>query len=431
MTDAEGRNQQMKKNKYILIPAIFVLLVLALKLQSFKSDPADTTIAKKPEQASQPIYNPLAEIQSALHEFDSLLAINFKESGIVGGAAVVTYKGEIALLKCYGVRKAGDAAPVDKNTVFRLASVSKPITGLLAGILDDEGVVKLDDHVVDYLPNLRLKDAKSTRELQVRHLLSHTSGLIPHAYDLMVEDKVPLEKIMERLNQVDITAPPGELYGYQNVIYSIYDPVVRTKTEKSFDIVMHEKVFEPFEMKDASTGFEAFKANPNKAYPHYNRGHNRYAPMRLNDRYYSTVPAAGVNASISDLGQLLAHLTNPDSKVLSGNARETVFTPQVKSPLRRTYFRSWGRGIQSKQYSIGWRIVNYKGRKVAYHGGYVLGYKAEIAYCEEEDFGIAYLCNSPNSNTAKAIPEILNLMFAEHDRLAMEKSEETGPGDKS
>jgi len=236
---------------------------------------------------------------------------------------------------------------------------------------------------------------------------------------------------MERLEQVDITAPPGELYGYQNVIYSIYDPVVRKKTKKPFDILMHEKVFEPFNMSDASTGFEAFKDNPNKAYPHYNRGHNRYAPMRLNDRYYSTVPAAGVNASISDLGQLLAHLTNPDSEVLSGHARETIFTPLVKSPLSRTYFRSWGRGIQSKQYSIGWRIVNYKGRKVAYHGGYVLGYKAEIAYCEEEDFGVAYLCNSPNSNTAKAIPELLNLMFAEHDRLAMEKSEKTGPGDKS
>ena len=419
----------MRKKNYILILAILALLIVALKLQSFKSDPV---ITLKPEQVSPPPpYNPLAEIQSALNEFDSLLDTNFKESGIVGGAAVVTYKGKIALLKCYGVRKAGDKAPVNKNTVFRLASVSKPITGVLAGILDDEGLVKLDDHVVDYLPNLRLKDPHSTRDLQVRHLLSHTSGLIPHAYDLMVEDKVPLEKIMERLNQVDITAPPGELYGYQNVIYSIYDPVVRTKTQKPFDILMHEKVFEPFNMSDASMGFEAFKDNPNKAYPHYNRGHNRYAPMRLNDRYYSTVPAAGVNASISDLGQLLAHLTNPDSEVLSGHARETIFTPLVKSPLSRTYFRSWGRGIQSKQYSIGWRIVNYKGRKVAYHGGYVLGYKAEIAYCEEEDFGVAYLCNSPNSNTAKAIPELLNLMFAEHDRLAMEKSDKTSPGDKS
>jgi len=419
----------MRKKNYIFILVTIVLIVAAFKLQSFKSDPDKP---EPPKEIPVPEYNPVIEIQSTLTQFDSLLELNFKESGIVGGAAVVTYKGKIALLKCYGVRKAGDKDAVNKNTVFRLASVSKSVTGVLAGILDDEGIVKLDDHVVDYLPNFNLKYPESTHDLQVKHLLSHTSGLIPHAYDLMVEDKVPLEKIMERLNQVDITAPPGELYGYQNVIYSIFDPIVKTKTHKSFDALIHEKVFEPLEMRDASTGFEAFKNNPNKAFPHYNRGHNRYAPMRLNDRYYSTAPAAGVNASISDLGQLLAHLTDPNSEVISKQARESIFTPQVKSPLSRTYFRSWGRGIQSKQYSIGWRIVNYKGRKVAYHGGYVLGYKAEIAYCEEEDFGIAYLCNSPNSATAKAVPEFLNLMFAEKDRLAaLEKEKETGTGDKS
>ncbi len=418
----------MRKKNYIFILAMLALIVVAFKLQSFKSEPVTKEL---PKETPAPPYNPVVEIQSTITQFDSLLEQNFKESGIVGGAAVVTYKGKIALLRCYGVRKAGDKAPVDKNTVFRLASVSKTITGVLAGILDDEGVVKLDDRVVDYLPEFNLKTPESTRELQVRHLLSHTSGLIPHAYDLMVEDKVPLKKIMDRLDQVDITAPPGKLYGYQNVIYSIYDPIVQTKTHKTFDALIHEKVFEPFEMKDASTGFQAFKNNPNKAYPHYNRGHNRYAPMRLNDRYYSTAPAAGVNASISDLGQLLAHLTDPDTKVISHHARETIFTPQVKSPLRRTYFRSWGRGIHSKEYSIGWRIVDYKGRKVAYHGGYVLGYKAEIAYCEDDDIGIAYLCNSPNSRTAKAIPEFLNLMFAEQDRLAMEKAEQNSTGDKS
>ncbi len=418
----------MRKKNYIFILVLVVMIAVAFKLQSFKSEPVEL---ESPKDIPAPEYNPIVEIQNTLTEFDSLLELNFREAGIVGGAAVVSYKGKIALLKCYGVRKAGDKDPVDQNTVFRLASVSKSITGVLAGILDDEGTVNLDDHVLDYLPHFSLKDPESTKALQIKHLLSHTSGLIPHAYDLMVEDKVPLEKIMQRLNQVDIAAPPGQLYGYQNVIYSIYDPIVRYKTHKSFDALIHEKVFVPFEMKDASTGFEAFKNNPNKAYPHYNRGHNRYAPMRLNDRYYSTAPAAGINASISDLGQLLAHLTSPDTKVISNRAREIIFTPQVKSPLSRTYFRSWGRGIQSKQYSIGWRIVNYKGRKVAYHGGYVLGYKAEIAYCEEEDFGIAYLCNSPNSATAKAVPELLNLMFAEQDRLALEKEKETTTGDKS
>lgn len=405
---------------------MLAMIIVAFKLQSFKSEPEKVSTEN---QITEPEYNPVIEIEATINEFDSLLNENFKNSGIVGGAAVVTYKGKIALMKCFGVRKAGENDPIDKNTVFRLASVSKSVTGVLAGILDDENVVNLDDKVVDYLPEFTLKDPASTQELTVRHLLSHTSGLIPHAYDLMVEDQVPLEKIMERLDEVDITAPPGQLYGYQNVLYSIYDPILKNKTDKSFDELISEKVFKPFEMNDASTGFESFESNPNKAYPHYNRGNNRYAPMRLNDRYYLTAPAAGVNASISDLGQLLAHLTNSD--LISTSARETIFTPQVKSPLRRTYFRSWGRGIQSKQYSIGWRIVDYKGHKVAYHGGYVLGYKAEIAYCEDSEVGIAYLCNSPNSETAKAIPAFLNLIFEKQDQLVMESKDAGNPVDKS
>jgi len=419
------------RKKYYLILIIAGLVIIGLKLFAFKGAKEQTSeVISEPEA---PAYNPVVEIEGTLQLFDSLLDANIKESGVVGAAAVITYKGKIALLKCYGVRKAGEPAPIDKNTIFRLASVSKSMTGVLASILDDEHIISLEDNVAEYLPNLELKNAKSTQELKVKHLLSHTSGLIPHAYDLMVEEHVPLDQILARLDQVDITAPPGEAYGYQNVLYSIYDPITQKKTHESFDEVIHEKLFGPFGMKDASTGFEAFKENTNKAYPHYNRGHNQFSPMRLNDRYYNTAPAAGVNASISDLGQFLINLTDPSSDAISEHARETVFTPQVKSPLSRAYFHSWGKGVQSKQYAIGWRIVDYKGHRVAYHGGFVSGYKAEIALCEEEEIGIALLCNSPSNETAQNIPTFLNLIFdqREQEKLAAEEAKEQAESDKS
>ncbi|WP_167613637.1 serine hydrolase domain-containing protein [Maribellus sediminis] len=417
----------MRKKRYYFVVILAVLLLIAFKMQSFKSQPVEVAQVEEP---TPPPYNPVIEIQNPLARFDSILDANVKASGVVGAAAVVTYKGKIALMKCYGVRKAGSNEPIDKNTIFRLASVSKSITGVLAGILDDEDIVDLDDRVIDYIPDFSLKTQKSTNELRIRHILSHTSGLIPHAYDLMVEDHVPLDKIIERLDEVDVTAAPGQLYGYQNVVYSIYDPITKAKTKKNYDALMQEKVFGPFGMHDASVGFDAFENDDNKAWPHFNKGHNRFSPMRLNDRYYNTAPAAGVNASISDLGNLLAQLTDPESKALSKHARETIFTPQVKSPLSRNYFRSWGRGIQSKQYSIGWRIVDYKGRRVAYHGGFVSGYKAEIAYCEDDEIGIAFLCNSPASETAKNIPAFLNILFEEQDRLAENKAAESA-ADKS
>lgn len=408
------------------------LAILAFKLQSFVGKEKAEAQAKQEVAAVESEYNPVVEIENTVTSFDSLLEQNLKESGTVGAAAVITYKGKIALVKCFGVRKAGEKNPVNENTVFRLASVSKSVTGVLAGILDEENIVKLDDRIVDYLPNFKLKNPEYTNQLTVRHLLSHTSGLIPHAYDLMVEDKVPLEKIIERLDQVDQTAAPGQLYGYQNVVYSIYDPITCAKTHQTFESVIKEKLFQPFGMADASVNFEDFKNNNNKAYPHYNRGHNHYSPMRLNDRYYTTAPAAGVNASISDLGHFLCALTDDNSEIFDTKARQTVFTPQVNSPLKRTYFRSWGHDVKSKRYGIGWRIVDYKGREIAYHAGYVLGYKAEIALCDEEDIGIAILSNSPNSATAKNIPTFLNMLFDYKEKIALQEQEnENSPENKS
>ena len=419
----------MIKRKQLYIPIIVILVIVAFKLQAFINP---TEIATEPvtKLVETPKPSHLNEIENIISEYDSILSSEVKKSGIVGAAIIITYKNEVALLRCFGVQKKGEKDAINKHTIFRLASVSKTITGVLAGILDDENLVDLDEKVVTYLPEFKLKNSESTNNISVRHLLSHTSGLIPHAYDLMVEDHVPLKKIMSRLNEVDIAAPPGKLYGYQNVVYSIYDPIASKQTDKSFNSLLNEKVFIPFGMSDASTGYDAFKNNDNKAYPHYNQGKNKYSPMRLNDRYYNTIPAAGINASISDLGQFLITLTNEDSKNFSNNARETVFTPQVNSLLKRTYFRSWDK-VQSKQYSIGWRIVGYKGRKVAYHGGYVSGYKAEIALCEEEDIGIAILTNSPNNSSAKTIPTFLNMLFEYKDALTMEENSKVNKQDKS
>ncbi|MBN1986532.1 MAG: beta-lactamase family protein [Prolixibacteraceae bacterium] len=397
----------MKRLRYLLVLVVVAVVIVAFRIKNVSADkvhsPEVDTIA-----VEAPKKEPL-EIESVIREYDSIISTEIINSGTVGSALVITYKDQVAFLKCYGVKKAGGKDSINENTIFRLASVSKTITGVLAGILDEENIISLDDRVVDYLPDFRLKNTESTRHLTVRNLLSHTSGLIPHAYDNMVEEKVPLGKIMNDLCLVDVSASPGKLYGYQNVMFSLYDTIAALKTKMKFDEIIHEKVFEPFEMKTASTGFHSFKNNPNKAFPHSGANGN-FRTLRLNDRYYSTAPAAGINASISDMAQFLLHLTNVNNSKIDNYIVQTVFTPQVQSPLRRTYLSRWDK-VDSKQYAIGWRIIGYKGRKVAYHGGYVQGYKTEIAYCEEENIGIAYLTNSPNPVASKTVPSFLNLLF--------------------
>jgi beta-lactamase class C len=85
-----------------------------------------------------------------------------------------------------------------------------------------------------------------------------------------------------------------------------------------------------------------------------------------------------------------------------------ISTPQVYTPLKRNYTRFWDT-IEARYYSFGWRIFDYKGKRILYHGGYVRGYRAEIAFCPEENTGIAFLLNSPNRLASQVVPTFFNL----------------------
>ena len=396
----------MKKTSFFGIVGIITLVLLVSGQQYVQSVPESL-----PEHDSlliSSVPGPI-DIENILAEYDSLISAEIKASNTVGAAVAIVYNNQVVLQKCFGLRKARTHDSIDENTIFRLASVSKPICGVLAGMLADENIICLDDKVTDYIPGLHFKSQSITNELRIKNILSHTSGLVAHAYDDLVEQKIPLCQIMSQLPLANTTSNPGELYSYQNVMFSLYDSIVAFKTGKHYSEVLKEKLFVPFGMNDASTGFEEFKNHQNKALPH-----SGITPIKMNDRYYNTTPAAGVNASISDMKNFLLTLLSDTTKI-NNRIEEVIFTPQIETNLSRGYFSQWEK-VDSKAYGIGWRIVDYKGRRIAYHGGYVKGYRAEIALCKAENFGIVYLSNSPSAIAARSVPEFINRLFEFKDK---------------
>jgi beta-lactamase class C len=392
----------MKKHIKYIYPVVVIIFILLLAFRS-STEPICNI------EEEDKILLPPTKQELAIQKFDSLFTIELDSSGIVGAAVAIVDNNHIYLLKCYGVKEAGSNDSIDENTLFRLASVSKAVTGVLAGMLLNDSIINLDDKVTDYLPGFVLKDSINTADLTIRHILSHTSGLVPHAYDNLAEAKVPFSVIMDSLKRVNISAKPGELYGYQNVVFSLIDTIACVETQKTFDDIIHERLFQPFGMPNASTGFLAFKENQNIACPHVRTTYG-YRPINLNDRLYNTIPAAGINASIYDMAMLLQNLLKYNSVNGQINYLDTVFSEQVYTPLSWKYFRKWDK-VQSRHYGLGWRLVGYKNHKIAYHGGYVRGYRAEVAFCKEENIGIVYLSNSPNGLASLSIPMFLNMFF--------------------
>ncbi len=353
--------------------------------------------------------NDPSSLSPPFREFVQFMEQELDSTNTVGAAFTIVHGGEVVYTGTYGVREKGSLKEVDEHTLFRMASVSKGFAGVLASMLEQDGAFSLNDKVVEHYPGFLLKDSVNTADLTIRNLLSHTSGLVPYAFDNLVEADQDLTTIIERLDEVDISAPPGELYGYQNVMFSMLDPIVRKATGIPYKALLQEKIFNPLGMTDASAGPVYMDRNPNLAYPHV-RTKNGYVALQPHEGYYNVLPAAGVNASISDMSKWLLALLGYNPEWMPDTILSNISTPVIYTPLKWQYTRYW-KPFRERYYSLGWRIYNYQGRQIVYHGGYIRGYRAEIAFCPSEDVGIAFMQNSPNNLASRCVPTFMDLFL--------------------
>ena len=134
-----------------------------------------------------------------LPELDKLVEQTLKKTGVPGMAIAVVCKDQVVYLKGFGVREAGKEERVDADTVFQLASVSKPMASTVLAALVGEGLIDWDDRVIDHDPGFRLSDPFVTREVTLRDLLCHRSGLPDHAGDLLEDLGYDRAEVLRRL----------------------------------------------------------------------------------------------------------------------------------------------------------------------------------------------------------------------------------------
>lgn len=331
-------------------------------------------------------------IRSALTHFHLFIESTLDMWDVPGAAVTIVRNDTVVFLRGYGVCRLGHSEPVDEHTVFRTASVSKGFASALTGLIVEEGMLAWEDPVIDYLPDFRLEDSLHARSLTIEHLLSHSSGLMPHAYDDLLEANVPYKKILDDLHKVPILCVPGQCYGYQNILYSLIGDVLETVTGESYESLLHQRVFEPLDMDDASVGWVAYTTTENRVIPHKRRNY-RYTPTQDKKAYYSVAPAAGVNASISDMAQWLRAMMGGCKSTLSRELIIQLTAPQIRTrqELRRFH---WNGKLTDAYYGLGWRIFHYDGHTVIHHSGGIEGYMAEVSFIPEENIGIAVLFNA-------------------------------------
>ena len=347
--------------------------------------------------------------------------------GKLPGLAIgIVHQHQILHTRGYGVVEVGRKEAVDEHTAFRLASLSKAFAATVAAQLVQEGALRWDSRVVDPLPTFQLKRSGAAEQLTLRDILSHRVGVSFHAFDRELEADQPYPLLAAKLVEAPSLCAPGECYAYQNIAFSLVGDMVFAATGDFFTHQVERRIFHPLEMYDTTYGRDSLEASAKWARPHV-RTRRGWVAVRPKENYYRVPPAAGVNASVSDMAKWLVAQTGGKPDVLSAELLHDLHQPQVRTPseIRRS---GWRQRIRDAHYATGWRVLDYAGHEVIYHAGAVQGYRGMIAMLPEKQFGIVVLWNAesavPSGIAASALDHLLGL--SSRDWTGLEKA----PGGK-
>lgn len=366
-----------------------------------------------------------ADVNAAARQLERLAEQLVAQKNLPGLAMAIVHDGKVVSARGYGHTGGPGRQPVGPDTVFRLASLSKAFAATLSAQLVAEGAMNWDNPIVNQLPAFKLRDYAAAGKVTVRDVLSHQVGLARNTYDRDLESNAPYPLLAERLSNAPMACTPGTCYAYQNVAYSLIGDLVFAATGDFYAHQVEKKIFHPLGMYSSTYGRDSLEASPSWARPHV-RGRGGWVPVRPKETYYRVPPAAGVNASIHDMAQWLNAQLGHRPDVLPPELLRQIHAPQVSTPgeLRGSPWRR--ERLRRASYAMGWRVYDYAGHTLVFHGGAVQGYRGLAAILPGEDVGIVVLWNSESAAPSGLMPSLLDrvLGLPHRDWLGTEDTSE-------
>jgi CubicO group peptidase (beta-lactamase class C family) len=343
-------------------------------------------------------------------DLDAYVARALQTYGVPGIAIAIVKDGKVELQKGYGVRKVGDPAPVDANTLFGIGSNTKAFTAAALATLVDAGKLSWDDPVYQRLKGFEMYDPYVSKEMRIRDLLCHRSGLGVGEGDLMLwpRNTYTRDDIVYRVRFLKPVSSFRTRFAYNNLMFIAAGQVVAEVSGESWDDYLREKLFVPLGMKDTNTTMDAYRPGANWALPHKEiDGKPQVIPFVNLD---NAGPAGSINSSVTDMSRWLlvqlghGKIPGTDTYLFSEKssaemwAQQSIFPADEDGldnlPAVRTHFSGYG---------MGWFLRDYKGRKLVGHPGGVGGFVTRVMLVPEENLGVVILTNAEEIYAYEAI----------------------------
>ncbi|MEV7512824.1 serine hydrolase [Streptomyces sp. NPDC091201] len=342
-----------------------------------------------------------AAVDRAVARLDADVAEKMRRTGVPGVAVAVVHDGEVVYLKGFGVRRTGESAAVDPDTVFQLASVSKPVSStVVAGALADPGAWDEPLSASGSLPGFALKDPWVTSHVTPADLFSHRSGLPDHAGDLLEDLGYDRSYILDHLREEPLS-PFRASYAYTNFGLTAAAEAVARDHGVSWQKLSEDTLFKPAGMTRTSTEFEAYAKAPDRAWGHVRNPDGTWSPRYVRDADAQT-PAGGASSTARDMSRWLRlHLDagKLDGKqVVPAEALARTYQPEIVSQAVT------GRGTP-QFYGLGWNVsYDDAGRlRLSHSGAFALGANSNVTMLPLERLGIVVLTNGAPVGLADAV----------------------------
>lgn len=325
------------------------------------------------------------DIATRADELARELELRRQDLNIPGMALAIVKDGEVILARGFGLADVDEEAPVTADTIFAIGSTTKAFTSTVIGMLVDEGLMNWDDPVASHLPyfTLDLDTDDEDAEPLITDLLAHRTGFARMSI-LWAAGKASPEEVLRAATRAEPWDGFRENFHYNNVMYLAAGVAAGEAAGSDWTTLIHERIFQPLNMKEATTSVRAAQQNPKLA-SGYLWDEEREIYERQSMRHLDSIaPAGAINASVVEMANwlrfLLADGVYDGKRLISSESLQKTWSPQVELAPGVAYGR-------------GWFVRQWRGMTVIEHGGNIDGFAAQVALLPEKNLGFVLLAN--------------------------------------
>ncbi|WP_251022188.1 serine hydrolase [Streptomyces sp. ISL-10] len=398
-----GRHRRGRARAYAAAGLASVLVVTYAATAAAEPRPrstASTGLTSYPASRTAPLLTD-QQVADAVAKLDGQIRAGMERTGVPGVAVAVVHEDRVVYMKGFGDREVGKPGAVSPDTVFQIASLSKPLASTVVADAVGDKAIAWDTPVTRHLPDFALEDPWVTDHVTVADLLSHRSGLPDHAGDLLEDLGYDRQYILGHL-RFEPLSPFRASYAYTNFGVTAAAEAVADAKGTTWEKLAEESLYGPAGMNSTSSSFADYEKAANRAATHVENADGTWEAKFVRDADAQS-PAGGVSSTARDMATWLrlqlADGKLGDQQIVPAEQLQRTHVPEIVSqppdgPAARTGF-----------YGLGWNVgYDNQGRlRLSHSGAFGLGANTNVTMLPAEELGIVVLTNGKPVGLADSV----------------------------